>query len=297
MAQAVTQMSATSRTIPPWMSYAVLTVFLWGLWAFVSKLAGDSLTAAQSQVISTIGFLPIVLVLGRRGVLGPDRRWRGPAIAFAGGLIGGIGNVVFYWVLTLGGEASTVIPLTALYPMVTIVLALIFLRERINGFQWAGIVLALAAIYYFNVGREEGFFSRSLIYVLMPIFLWGLAGLLQKLCTNSLSGELCTFWFLTAFVVISLVLLISQPMNWNLSVRIWALAIAIGLFLGLGNLTVILAFARNGKASIITPLAGLYPFVSVPLAILLLDEKISPREALGLALAFPAIILLSREKP
>jgi bacterial/archaeal transporter family protein len=69
--------------------------------------------------------------------------------------------------------------------------------------------------------------------------------------------------------------------------------VGLGFFFALGNLAILLAFARNGKASIITPLTALYPIVSIPLAIALFDEKISAREATGIFLALASVAALS----
>ena len=46
----------------------------------------------------------------------------------------------------------------------------------------------------------------------------------------------------------------------------------------------------------VTPLAGLYSIVTIPLAILLLKEKIGNQDAIGIALALAAVVALSREK-
>jgi transporter family protein len=43
-------------------------------------------------------------------------------------------------------KASVVGPLTSLFPLLTVILAMIFLKERMNRIQVAGVVLALAAI-------------------------------------------------------------------------------------------------------------------------------------------------------
>jgi transporter family protein len=49
--------------------------------------------------------------------------------------------------MVVGGKASVVSPVTALFPMVTVLLALIFLHERLGKVQWAGLALAFVAIY------------------------------------------------------------------------------------------------------------------------------------------------------
>jgi len=53
--------------------------------------------------------------------------------------------------LVTGGKASIVAPVTALFPMVTVVLAVIFLRERVGRTQWLGLLLAFVAIYLLSV--------------------------------------------------------------------------------------------------------------------------------------------------
>ena len=68
-----------------------------------------------------------------------------------------------------------------------------------------------------------------------------------------------------------------------------------GFAFALGNLALLAAFARNGKASVITPLAGLYPLVSIPLAIGLLGETVGHRETLGIAVALLAVFALACE--
>ena len=66
-----------------------------------------------------------------------------------------------------------------------------------------------------------------------------------------------------------------------------------GFTLALGNLTILLAFSSGGKASIIAPLAGLYPLVSIPIALVGFHERLGWRESSGVALALAAVVLLS----
>src|SRR5207249_111392 len=167
------------------------------------------------------------------------------------------GNVAYYRALQLGDKAAVVIALTGLYPLVTVILATVFLRERLNRVQGIGILLALAAIYLFNVQTETGLLSRWLLFALLPIAFWGIAGLLQKLSTNHLSGELSTLWFLAAFVPAAGLILLHQPTPAHLALRTWLLVVALGFTFGLGNFALLAAFARNGKASVITPISGL----------------------------------------
>ena len=86
-------------------------------------------------------------------------RRRGALLALGAGTLTCLGNVAYYSVLNRGAKAATVVPLTALYPVVTVLLAVMILKERLNAIQIAGIVLSLIAIYLFNVQQEQGFLS------------------------------------------------------------------------------------------------------------------------------------------
>jgi len=284
--------------MPRWFLLTVVAVFCWGLWAIISKLIGESVTAVQSQALSTLGLIPVLLALVRsKKLTASGNRRRGITNAFLAGALTCAGNVAYYHALGAGAKASTVVPLTALYPLVTIALAVLLLRERLNGIQLGGAALSLVAIYLFNVPSVEGVVNPWLLFALLPIGLWGVSGLLQKISTNDISGELSALWFLAAFAPVSAGLLLFQPLATTPTFKVWLLVAGLGLFFSLGNYAILLAFAQDGKASIIAPLASLYPLVSVPIAILLLGERIGPRETAGIVVALVSVATLAWEKP
>ena len=224
-------------------------------------------------------------------------RHRGALLALSAGLLTCLGNIAYYDVLNRGAKAATVVPLTALYPLVTVLLAVLLLKERLNWVQRAGIGLSLVAIYLFNVRQDGGFFSPWLLVALIPVTLWGVSGLLQKLATNHLSGELSTLWFLAAFIPVAAFLLLPQRLPATLAPGAWLLVILLGFAFAFGNFALLAAFASNGKASVIAPLAGLYPLVSIPVAIVALHERIGWREGCGIALALASVMALACETP
>lgn len=135
--------------MPPWLAYSLLTIVLWGAWGVVSKLASSGVDANTNQIYFTVGLLPIVLFLLRAHRLDADRLQRrmGIAWAFVTGLLGGAGNIAFFRALGAGGKVSVVAPATALFPLVTVILAVTCLHERLSRQQVAGFALALVAIY------------------------------------------------------------------------------------------------------------------------------------------------------
>jgi transporter family protein len=287
--------------MPKWLIFTLLTVLLWGLWGVLSKMAAMYLSAWQLQAISTVGMVPVIGALAWR-IRARDKTQRAPGrrgvvLAFVAGLLGGVGNAAFFQALLMGGKAAAVVPVTALYPITTIVLATVFLSERLNVVQSVGIVLSLMAIFLFNVADVADLLTAWLAYSLVPIVLWGVGGYLQKLATLRISSDLCTLAFLLGFLPLSIAVLVVDPNITGLSAETFWQSVLVGLFFALGNFTVILAYGSGGKAAIVTSLAALYPLVTIPLAVVLLGERLSLREALAIATALIAVLALSYERP
>ena len=249
-----------SRTMPRWLTYTLLTMLLWGAWGFASKPISAQLSAWEVQTLSAVGLLPVLLVLAGTAGLRANpgaaasevhtRAWfrnRGFWLAWGSGMAGGAGNIAYYKVLGAGAKAAAVTPLTALYPLVTILLAILVLRERINLVQALGGLGSLGALYFFNVGSESGWLTPWLALALIPIALWGVSALLQKLATNAVSGELATAAFLAGMLCLSALVPFLFEVRWSLSPSTWALGLVVGVLLGLGNLTLILAYGTGGK--------------------------------------------------
>jgi drug/metabolite transporter (DMT)-like permease len=276
--------------------WTIATLAAWGIWAILAKEIGDDLSPAQSQLLSTLGLLPILLALAMsKPTRATGNRRRGIALAFGSGVISCIGNLPYYAALGGGAKAATVVPLASLYPLVTVLLAVMLLKERLNRIQVCGIVLSLTAIYLFNVPDEQGYFSPWVLSALASITLWGMTGLLQKMATNEISGASSAMWFLIAFAVVALCMLVYEPLPADVAPETWMLVTSLGFALALGNVTILLAFAAGGKASIIMPLTGLYPLVSIPIAILRYGETMDWRESLGAILAVAGVVTLSYE--
>jgi len=72
--------------------------------------------------------------------------WSGPGFAwsFAAGFFTFIGFLTFFAALEKG-KASTVVTMSALYPVVTILLSVIFLHEKVSIKEYVGIGFALVA--------------------------------------------------------------------------------------------------------------------------------------------------------
>ena len=127
-----------------WMLYAAIAIVLWGVCGITMKL-GTNRISAQSMVIwVTVGFLVMVPAMLRFSALSGLTN-RAIIAGLLGGLVNGLGNWAVFACLEKGAKASVAIPLTALYPLFTVLLATVFLAERPTALQWFGIALAVTA--------------------------------------------------------------------------------------------------------------------------------------------------------
>jgi bacterial/archaeal transporter family protein len=145
--------TARKGRLPKWLLWSLVTIVLWGTWGLVSKVASAGMDAYVNQLLYTAGLAPLLVfvawtVYRQRSVdQKRDGRTVGVFWAFLTGILGGVGNIFFFQAMVDGGKASVVAPVTALFPMITVLLALVFLHERLGRVQWLGLALAFVAIY------------------------------------------------------------------------------------------------------------------------------------------------------
>lgn len=130
-----------------WLPAAVLALMSFGLWGLFTKLAIVYIDSKSALVFQTFGvFLVGVITLWVMNFK-PETEIKGISFGLLTGLAYGIG-CLFYFIAVGKGKVITVVTLTALYPLVTILLSYFLLHETINIKQWIGIILALIAIYF-----------------------------------------------------------------------------------------------------------------------------------------------------
>ncbi len=111
-----------------------------------ARAAASASSAWRTEVQGRIGYLPVFgILLYETGGKIPWHPW-GWAAAVAAGMSTGFGLFFFFRALHQGA-ASVVVPLTSLYPVVTVVLSWLFLRESLSPRQLTGLVLAIAAVW------------------------------------------------------------------------------------------------------------------------------------------------------
>jgi transporter family protein len=127
-----------------WLGFSLIALGLWGMWGFLSKVATQQLPPQAVYLLAVGGHVVVVGYLWLAGGLALSGHPWGLAAALVAGLCMAFGLLCFFKALALGA-ATVVVPLTALYPLVTVVLSWAVLREDLTLRHLAGIALALAA--------------------------------------------------------------------------------------------------------------------------------------------------------
>lgn len=128
-----------------WFYYALLCIFWWGLWSFLAKVGSASATPFQLQVLFALGMAPVALLILFRMRLKLDMDLAGVACGVLSGVLTGLG-ILGYYAAMQGQNVSLVAPMAGLFPLLTVALSFVVLRERLNRVQIGGMILALAAI-------------------------------------------------------------------------------------------------------------------------------------------------------
>jgi transporter family protein len=131
--------------VPLWLIFAMVALLFWGITGVTQKLSTNAISTELSflwfglaMIALALTVLPLVLPHWH---LAAKDFW----LAVAGGTLNSLGAYTSFAALEKGGKASIVIPLCYLYPLLTILLAIVFLHERLTRPQLAGITLALIA--------------------------------------------------------------------------------------------------------------------------------------------------------
>ena len=122
-------------------------LLVWGLYGVAAKIAVREVglqVLIWSQVASLTLF-PLYFFLFKEML---PIKFDGAGIAWALGAGGlGVSGGVILYLLLRDAPASVVIPISALYPVVTAIVAYFFLQEAITPTRLAGIALAVVAIW------------------------------------------------------------------------------------------------------------------------------------------------------
>ena len=131
--------------LPSWMWFAAIALVFWGVTGITQKLATNRISSALSFVWFAYAMIAISAVLAALVPIHWHLTAKIAAAAIVGGTLNGLGALTSFTALESGGKAAVVISLIALYPLITVILAVTILHEHITAAQAAGVAIAVVA--------------------------------------------------------------------------------------------------------------------------------------------------------
>src|SRR5262245_47971078 len=215
--------------------------------------------------------------------------------------LGAAGGTLFLYRGLAHGRMGVVAPLSGLGTAALPVLVGVAVGDRPSGLAWLGIAAALPAIWLVSTSGGEsgateqptGTFSEGVVDGLLAGV--GFAILLVAL---DFAGGDSGLWPVLASEATGLALMAVFVVAIRRSIAAWPVrpgdlggAVATGLLGGAAIVAFYLS-TQEGLLSIVAVLTSLYPAVTVVGAAVVLREAITRRQAVGLALAAVAVVLI-----
>lgn len=124
--------------------FALAAMGAWGVWAFLPKLASridPNSAAIWSWLGGSLIAIPCLICKGGRLETGSGAF----GYSLAAGCCGIFGGLMYQRAMNNSeGNTSVVVVISALYPVVCVLMSYLLLREQMNAGKWAGLALCLA---------------------------------------------------------------------------------------------------------------------------------------------------------
>lgn len=137
-----------------WILPSLGVIVCWGLWGFLPKITIQHIKPTHALIYEVCGgflvAIGVLLATRERPAFHPV----GSALAVTTGMVGLTGALCYLFALR-AGKVAVVSTFTAIYPVVTVLLAAVVLGERPSLRQWAGIGLAIVAVLLLAEGGES----------------------------------------------------------------------------------------------------------------------------------------------
>ncbi len=284
-----------------------LSSIFWGASDFVGGVSSRKSTALHATVWSFVGATvasTLVIAVHQRPVSTP---------AVTAGVIAGVFGVVGFLTLYASLAAAPMGVITVIVgageAIVPVVVGVGWHHEPLSVLAWIGIAVALAGVTL--IGLAEG---ASGAFSWQPLALATVSGLAFGASVVALDAAPADSGFVTPTVEVALGLVLLVLLAWGVrsvrglkragdamgitigseppTRRTVGLGLLAGLFLACANLTLLEAL-RAGELAVVGVVLCLYPITTALLARFILDERLTAKHIVGIAVALGGCVMLA----
>ena len=274
-----------------WFLLAVIVVFFWGVSQIFAKYSTVRLGVARIALLIAVVEGPLyafAFLIWHEDL--DFSLWDG-LLAAASCLIGVSGFLCFFESV-MDGQVAIAGTISAAYPALTVVGAVVILSESLSAVQALGVLLIIGGVvalsYEPDPGTKHAITRRSLTFAFLAFCAWGVWSLSSKVAVDAVGpGNLFGFYVLSSLTAPLIYawfrrMRLPAKVEENPTRLAWSFgAIALGLnVLGAYAYTYAL---EKGNASLVGPTSSAYPIVTVVLAVAILKEKLHKTQVIWLA--------------
>ncbi len=290
-------MEATQIGQLPWIAPTLGALFAWGIaQGLVKKYIGE-VSAASFCLYYAIANAVVNVAFWAFNDAPPAFAPEGQEFAFWGLLayvLDGIAWIFYYQSLTYG-PISIVGTLSAAYPALTVIFARTFLGEDLTLSQGLGVgavLLGCLSLAWSPPDSKAATHGRWKILAAAALVIWGASGTLIRYAYSFPSAHEAN---LALFIAIGGLLTLGtygvlKGAARSASRTEWLRSVGPMSTMALGSLLVAIAY-KHGPASLVTPLAGAYPVVTIAFAWAVLKERPTRLQWGGIAFVLLGMVL------
>jgi drug/metabolite transporter (DMT)-like permease len=201
------------------------------------------------------------------------------------GLFGTVGYHYFFFSALRHTEVANTAIINALSPIVTGLMAALFLKERLTSRNYLGVAIAVVgALVLLTKGQIQNLLKVNMNLgdglMLLAVISWAIYALLVKRLSEKYSG-FCLFFYATLFGVVMLIG-VAFTENWTWHVKsvstasFWSIIYMGAAASGIGYLLYTLSIGKIGPTRTSSFVYSLVPIFVAALALLFFDEPITP---------------------
>ena len=292
-----------------WLALAFLSAALLGLYDVSKKqaLRGNAVIPVLflNTLFSSLIFLPFIILSGTTSVFDgtmvyvPTCGWEVHRYVLLKSFI-----VLASWLFGYFGmkhlPITIVGPINATRPVMVLLGALLIFGERLNAYQWVGVLLAMISFMLLSrSGKKEGIdfrHNRWIYFVVLASLLGAVSALYDKFLMKRFDSMLVQSWFTVyQFFIMGIVLMVlwypkrkqSTPFHWS-----WAIPL-ISVFLSVADFAYFTSLAQEDSLiSVVSMVRRGSVIVSFLCGALLFREKNLRSKAVDLLLVLLGMLFL-----
>lgn len=209
-----------------------------------------------------------------------------------------IAGVICYYEALKKGNPSLVGTIGSSFPLVTVILSPIFLKEKITIYQILVIIvifigLTLSTLNIDQLKKRRLVLNAGVFLALITMLCWGIYSTLIKIPINKIGWFLPNWFIFSSFPLVYFYIKATKtkldiPKKWNVLIPV-VLSI---IFVRTAEFAYNLGLSK-GMASVVAPIAGANPTLFVLLTYFIFKEPLKKSQIIGIITTLAGVILLS----